>query len=49
MVIILWSIHTLPTQTPVVVVGNKYDLDGIRDVDVTVSTQWAKTNGGKSL
>ena len=32
-------------ETPVVVVGNKYDLDGIRDVDVTVSTQWAKTNG----
>ena len=32
-----------------VVIGNKYDLDGIRDVDVNVSTQWAKTNGGKRL
>lgn len=34
-------------QCPVVVIGNKYDLDGIRDVDISFSTQWAKTNGGK--
>lgn len=29
-----------------VVIGNKYDLDGIRDVSLATALDWAKTDGG---
>jgi GTPase SAR1 family protein len=36
-------------QVPVIIVGNKYDLDGIRQVTFEKAMEWARHFGSKPM